>query len=60
MGYWGTMVIRELKFLTAALDLHILIDTLHLTRHLGHRALNGERWMGAGKVSNVWHGYTRK
>lgn len=51
MGYWGTMVVRELKHLTTALGLHQLVDTLHLTRHLGHRTQLGERWLGAGKVS---------
>lgn len=54
MGYWGTAVVRQMKLLTDLLGLNMIIDTLHITRHLGHKELGGDKWMGAGKVR--WEG----
>lgn len=51
MGYWGTAVVRQMKLLTGLLGYNVIIDTLQITRHLGHKDQSGDKWMGAGKAS---------
>ncbi|EGD73241.1 hypothetical protein PTSG_04957 [Salpingoeca rosetta] len=49
MGYWGQALITSMRQMLEQYGLKILVDTFHITRHLGHRTGSKEQFIGAGK-----------